>query len=156
MKEQIKHWLKERNLDRQWLADQIGVKKRTVDNWLSSPQEIPIGKERLIQRLMQDDQAREAARRLALLPQSQIFSLEVDLPTYRAYSAAALADQRTLEQWAIHELNEAAAASPAPVKRPHTYESISYPSQSAAEASPLNPEDSPDQDADSGPSRKTA
>lgn len=62
----------------------------------------------LIRRLMADDEAKEAQRRLQLLPTNQIFSLEVDLPTFRAYSAAALAAHKTLEQWAIAELNAAA------------------------------------------------
>ena len=148
MKKEIKAWLRASGRDREWLGGQLGVAKKTVDNWLSSPKEIPTGKLTLIQRLMQDDAAAEARRSLALLPQSQIFSLEVDLPTYRAYSAAALADQRTLEQWAIHELNQAAANAPASVKPRPTYEPSSYPSPVAAEESPLTQEATSAQDED--------
>lgn len=111
MKERIKAWLKAQNHDRDWLAGQVGVKVRTVDNWLSSPQAIPAGKLSLIERLMQDDEAAELARRQKLIPTAQVFSLEVDLPTFRSYSAAALANGQTLEQWAINELNSAAELS---------------------------------------------
>lgn len=111
MKDRIKAWLKSHNHDRDWLAEQIGVKKRTVDNWLSSPKEIPIGKLSLIERLMQDDEAAEASRRQKLIPTAQVSSLEVDLPRFRAYSAASLAQGMTLEQWAIEELNAAAEAA---------------------------------------------
>ncbi len=121
MKDRIKAWLKTYNHERDWLAVQIGVKKRTVDNWLSSPKEIPVGKLKLIERLMQEDEAAEAARRQKLVPSAQVFSLEVDLPTFRAYSAAALAHQQTLEQWAIAELAAAAAAAEGMAKsEPHT------------------------------------
>lgn len=116
MKEQIKEWLKTHDHDRPWLAEQIGVKPRTVDNWLSSPQVIPKGKLALICRLMEDDEAAEAKRRQQLQPTAQVFSIEVDLPTFRAYSAAALANGQMLEQWAISELNAAAASMQGPPK----------------------------------------
>lgn len=132
-KEEIKAWLKRTNREREWLGEQVGVAKRTVDNWLSSPKEIPTGKLNLIQRLMQEDQAREAARRLALLPQSQIFSLEVDLPTFRAYSAAAKADGKTLEEWSIDELNAAAEAAAQTPKPSVTYTDAPHPHAKAAE-----------------------
>jgi hypothetical protein len=141
-KEEIKTWLKRYNRERQWLADQIGINKRTVDNWLSSPKEIPEGKLKLIERLMQDDEAAEAQRRLQLLPQAQIFSVEVDLPTFRAYSAAALASDQTLEQWAIHELNaaaEAAAQTPGAPNITHFSESSTVKSNSLKVAEPPRP-----------------
>ncbi len=111
MKDKIKAWLKAQNHTREWLGEQVGVSPKTIDNWLSSPREIPIGKQKLIERLIADDEAADAQRRLQLLPTNQLFSLEVDLPTFRAYSAAALADDKTLEQWAIAELNAAAEAA---------------------------------------------
>lgn len=140
-KEEIKAWLKRTNREREWLGEQVGVAKRTVDNWLSSPKEIPTGKLNLIQRLMQEDQAREAARRLALLPQSQIFSLEVDLPTFRAYSAAAKADGKTLEEWSIDELNAAAEAAAQTPKPSSTYVPTPHISEKAAEEPPPSPAD---------------
>lgn len=40
-KEEIKAWLKESGHDRDWLGAQLGVSRRTVDNWLSSNIRIP-------------------------------------------------------------------------------------------------------------------
>lgn len=111
MKEQIKQWLKKNNRTREWLGSQVGVSKKAVDNWLSSPKAIPLGKLNLIQRLIQDDEVAEAARRQQFTPTAQVFSVEVDLPTFRAYSSAALAAGLTLEQWTIDELNAAAEAA---------------------------------------------
>lgn len=108
--ERIKAWLKTYRHTREWLGSQVDVTKRTVDNWLSAGQPIPDGKLRLIQRLMDDDAAAEARRRQQLMPTAQVFSLEVDLPTFRAYNQAALAAEQTLEDWSISELNAAAEA----------------------------------------------
>lgn len=110
-KEQIKVWLKAHNRDRAWLAAELGKKLQTVNNWLSSAKPIPDNIMALIRRMMQDDESAEAARRQKLIPTAQVFSLEVDLPTFRAYSAASLLHGQTLEQWAIDELNAAAEAA---------------------------------------------
>jgi|GEM_PF-2867147 len=110
-KARIKNWLEAPTRSRDWLSQKVGTSVKTVNNWLSSAQTIPQGKAQLIERLMADDAAAEQQRSLKLLPQAQIFSLEVDLPRFRAYSAAALASDKTLEQWAIEELNAAAAAA---------------------------------------------
>lgn len=109
MTDDIKAWLKRTNRDREWLGSQLGVTKRTVDNWLSAGQSIPEAKAALIQRLMDDDAAQEAKRRQQIAPINQLFSVEVDLPRFRRYSAAALARQQTLEQWAVTSLDEMAA-----------------------------------------------
>jgi len=104
----IKAWLKSHGRDRFWLADQLNVHKRTADNWLSAGQIIPEAKLALIKRLMADDEADALRRKQQLSPVAQVFSLEVDLPTFRAYSAAAKAHHLTLEEWSIAELNLAA------------------------------------------------
>ena len=109
MKDKIKAWLKSYQRDRYWLGDQLDVDKKTVDNWLSSPKEIPLSKLKLIERLMADDEAAEAQRRQQLQPTAQVFSVEVDLITFRSYSRVALAELLTLEDWVIHALNQAAA-----------------------------------------------
>lgn len=103
-KEDIKEWLKTTRRSRQWLANQCGsISKRTVDNWLSSPKEIPLATLTLIGRLMEDDRLAELERRRGRdQQQQQIFSVEVDLPTFRDYSRAALDAQLTVEEWVIH------------------------------------------------------
>ena len=55
-KEGIKEWLSRYpERDRNWLADQCEVEKRTVDNWLSSPQNIPSKAVLIIESLMRAD-----------------------------------------------------------------------------------------------------
>jgi maltooligosyltrehalose synthase len=108
-KEQIKAWLKAHNRDRQWLADKLGKALQTINNWLSSAKPIPDTILALIAHLMADDAAAAARRKQQLDPIAQVFSLEVDLPTFRTYSQAAKAHHQTIEEWAIAELNAAAA-----------------------------------------------
>jgi len=107
-KSRIKLWLKAGGRSREWLGKKVHVKKRTVNNWLSSAQQIPADKLTLIQRIITDEELAEMQERQKAFPANQVFSLEVDLPTYRAYSEAAKEDRMTLEEWAINELNEAA------------------------------------------------
>lgn len=48
-KTRVRSWLKKSiRKDRQWLADECGVHKRTVDNWLSSKRPIPLRARKLI------------------------------------------------------------------------------------------------------------
>jgi hypothetical protein len=107
-KELIKEWLRRVGRTREWLGEQTSSKKQTVNNWLSTRQKIPDGKLALIMRLIADDTEAEAQERRKAFPANQVFSLEVDLPTYRAYSEAAKEARQTLEEWSITELNEAA------------------------------------------------
>lgn len=106
--EQIKAWLKKFGHDRYWFAEKMSSHKRTIDNWLSAGQAIPAAKLALITRLMADDEAAEARRKQQYDPVAQVFSLETDLATFRAYSQAAKHHQLTLEEWCISELNSAA------------------------------------------------
>ena len=103
-KEDIKEWLKTTGRNRQWLADQCGnISKRTVDNWLSSPKEVPLATLALIRRLIEDDRLAGIGRRKGQdEPQPQIFGVEVDLATFRDYSRAALEARFTVEEWVIH------------------------------------------------------
>ena len=133
MIDEIKNWLKRHQHSREWLGQQTDTHKRTVDNWLSAGQPIPDSKLSLIRRLIADDDATETARRQKLLPQSQIFSLEVDLPTFRSYSAAALADGKTLEKWSIDELNAAAQQAHPQCPKPINYLKGQTQSQHASE-----------------------
>ncbi len=51
-KEDIKKWLKASGKSREWLAEQCGVDKRTLNNWLSVSREVPSKALLIIQRLM--------------------------------------------------------------------------------------------------------
>lgn len=51
-KETIKRWLVSRGRDRAWLAEKLGVRASTVDNWLSRGRAIPETKVHAIEELM--------------------------------------------------------------------------------------------------------
>lgn len=51
-KEDIKKWIKASGKSREWVAEQCGVGKRTLDNWLSSARPVPSKVILIIQRLM--------------------------------------------------------------------------------------------------------
>jgi SOS-response transcriptional repressor LexA len=107
-KDKIKAWLKNTQRSRGWLAAQFGdTKKKTVDNWLSSNQDIPIGILTSIGRMMEDDRRAEDTRsREVQGGDAQIFSIQVDLDTFRTYNRAAVAQRLTLEEWVIRTCDE--------------------------------------------------
>lgn len=106
-KDEIKAWLKNTQRSREWLASQFGdTKKKTVDNWLSSNQDIPIGILTSIGRMMEDDRRAEDTRSREVQGDAQIFSIQVDLDTFRTYNRAAVAQRLTLEEWVIKTCDE--------------------------------------------------
>lgn len=107
-KDTIKAWLKAHGKDRDWLGEQIGVNKRTVDNWLSSPKEIPEIKLALIQRAMADEEAAATQRAQLHNPTNHLFSVQVDRETFNLFNEASVKAQQTMEAWAITELTLAA------------------------------------------------
>lgn len=108
MKQEIKQWLRRTNKDRKWLANAVGVHKRTVDNWLSSPKEIPTSTQILIQSLMDADAKAEAEAAKAPAIPDNLLVLEVDGTRFDAYSEAARYRGETLKGWAMSELDRAA------------------------------------------------
>lgn len=57
-RQDIKTWLKSpRGMSREDLAAAVGVKKRTVDNWLCGSLEIPLTKLQLVERIMEQRNA---------------------------------------------------------------------------------------------------
>jgi len=112
VKEEIKVWLKRLGLSRDWLADKIGVSKRTVDNWLSSNIDIPERSLVVIQQLIDDSE------KIADGITTNVFSVECTLDQFRRFSRAALADGLILEDWALRVLDEEATSyfSHAPIE----------------------------------------
>lgn len=49
--QKVREWLAAHNKDRQWLGEQVGVSKRTVDNWFSQ-QSMPAGKRELVEKVI--------------------------------------------------------------------------------------------------------
>lgn len=105
LKERIKQWLRAQLRSRSWLAEQCGVKKRTVDNWLSSPQAIPAKALRIIERLMSSDADKPDASGVP----DNLLILSVNQERFTAYNRASLAEGMTIADWALHALDEAAA-----------------------------------------------
>lgn len=64
-KSQVKDWLKKNNYSRDWLAEQCGVSKQSVDTWLSKSRDIPRHAELKIRQLMAGEKAPEMAVRIA-------------------------------------------------------------------------------------------
>lgn len=108
MKEEIKQWLADHGKDRQWLADQLGLTKSTVNNWLSTTLTIPEGKQAVIRRIFAAEEAAEKNRLQQLQPQNQIFSVEVTLAEFRLISQAAKEANQTIEEWSRETLSDAA------------------------------------------------
>lgn len=105
-KESIKEWLASHpSRDRTWLAEQCGVSKNTVNNWLSTSIAVPAKASRLIENLMRADL--EAARSAQPTPDQNLV-LEVRPETFDRYNRAALARQMIVREWAITVLDEAA------------------------------------------------
>ena len=106
-KESIKAWLDaypER--DRHWLADKCEVEKRTVDNWLSSPQNIPAKALRIIEGLMRSDLELDKAKQPA---PPMVVVLEVPIPVFNSDNRAALDRGMLMTEWAVEVLKQAAA-----------------------------------------------
>lgn len=64
-REWITDWLAKTGRDREWLAGQVGVAKRTIDNWYSRKLDVPLPVQILIRRIVQD----EAQSRIRFTPE---------------------------------------------------------------------------------------
>ncbi len=111
-KEEVKAWLRATGRDRAWLAARCGVGKRTVDNWLSSPREIPPKARFIINSLMREREQSGGEGPL------QNLVLQVDEATFDKWNRAALVRQMTLKDWAVDALNKAARSYPAELPFP--------------------------------------
>ena len=89
-KDEIKAWLKRFGRSRDWLGQKCGnIEKRTVDNWLSSPKNIPDTALYIIARLMADDEAAEKQRQQSSEPQSHLV-IKVDVDEFNAWENIAV------------------------------------------------------------------
>lgn len=55
-KNDIKSWLKNTGRNRQWLADQLGISKSTINKYLSTTLDIPIKSLKIIEILMHSEE----------------------------------------------------------------------------------------------------
>jgi len=109
IKERVKRWLRDERQSREWLAEKVGVEKRTVDNWLSSPRAIPHKALLIIERLMVPS---EEAQQSPEAPES-VLTIRVDEDRFDAYNRASLAEGLTIREWMVSVLDDAAAKEPA-------------------------------------------
>lgn len=110
-KEDIKAWLKNEKHSREWLGNQCGgLQKRAVDNWLSSPREIPAGSLEIIRRLMADD---EEKRKNKADPLHHLI-VTVPLEEFRTWEHAAVLKQTTTTDYCVEAIREAYQADTAP------------------------------------------
>lgn len=99
----VKKWLEKHHRDRNWLAAKVGTKKRTVDNWLSSPRGIPSRAELIIERLMHADALLEKKDP----PQNLV--LEFDSEEWELINEAALRAGMRTRKWAEDTLRKVAS-----------------------------------------------
>ena len=103
-KEEIKAWLKSEGHSREWLGEQCGgLQKRAVDNWLSSPRDIPAGSLEIIRRLMADDAEKHKNK---ADPHHHLI-LTVPLEEFRAWEQAALLKQSTTTDYCVEAIRDA-------------------------------------------------
>jgi len=103
-KEEIKAWMKREGHSREWLGKQCGgLQKRAVDNWLSSPREIPSGAVEIIRRLMLEDEERHKQKADPL----HHLILTVPLDEFRQWEQAALLQTMTTTDYCIESIREA-------------------------------------------------
>lgn len=101
-KDEIKAWLKKFNHSREWLGEKCGnLQKRSVDNWLSSPKEIPEGTLALIGRLMEDDERAEAERRQKESQPLSNVVIRVDTDEFEDWCQAGLKHQQTVTDYCL-------------------------------------------------------
>lgn len=105
-KSDVKAWLKAIKRNRDWLAEECGVKKRTADNWLSSSQPISTQATRLIERLMVQYPAAGSTPETPPSVADNAITLTVDDATFDAWNNAATAQGKLLRQWCVDVINE--------------------------------------------------
>lgn len=105
-KSDVKAWLKAIKRNRDWLAEECGVKKRTADNWLSSSQPISTQATRLIERLMVQYPAAGSTPETPPSAADNAITLTVDDATFDAWNKAATAEGKLLRQWCVDVINE--------------------------------------------------
>ncbi len=105
-KSDVKAWLKAIKRNRDWLAEECGVKKRTADNWLSSSQPISTQATRLIERLMAQYPATDSIPATPPNAADNAITLTVDDATFDAWNKAATAEGKLLRQWCVDVINE--------------------------------------------------
>lgn len=102
--ENIKQWLKEFNHSREWLAKELDVAKKTVNNWLGSERPVPDKAKILIERLMEADRLRDAHGKQV----THSLTLEFNSADFDAIEDAAHCANKKIRTWATDTLRDIA------------------------------------------------
>lgn len=115
-KDEIKAWLKRSGHSREWLGEQCGKTKNTVNNWLSTNIEIPESTLHLIARLMEDDARADAERKKSesSAPLSHLV-IQVEVEEFNAWEKIAIhqTPPQTVTDWALQAIKDACLADTA-------------------------------------------
>lgn len=106
LRQELKAWLKAIGKNREWLGEQCGVKKRTVDSWFSWGT-ITEQTERHLRLLMSQYPAGTSTSSIPDAPENTLV-LTADESTFDAWNEAAARDGKLLRQWACDVLTEQA------------------------------------------------
>lgn len=102
LRSDLKAWLKTIGKNREWLAEQCGVKKRTVDSWFSWGT-ITEQTEKHLKLLMNQYSEKDTPSPVS---EENSLTLSVDSATFDRWNTAAAQEDKLLRQWAIDTLNE--------------------------------------------------
>ncbi|MGJ8678623.1 MAG: hypothetical protein ACSHX0_14015 [Akkermansiaceae bacterium] len=103
-KERAIKWLKDNHHSRDWLAEKCGVKRGTVNNWLTTPRGLPAKASLIIINLIKIDDAK--SKELNAKPQNLVLTFERERFT-RICKTAAMKGQSP-QEWAEAELKKLA------------------------------------------------
>lgn len=98
-KDDVKEWLKDIKKDREWLAEQCEVGKRTVDAWLSTNQSISSRAQLIITKLMAEAQSAQKDTLNTTSGTKPSTLIELDIATYKKVEQEALENAMTLSDY---------------------------------------------------------
>lgn len=107
-KETVKEWLKEFDHSRAWLARELEVAPKTVNNWLGSPRPIPDKAIIIIERLIEADRLRESHSHKV----SHTLTLEFSSHDFDQIEEAAHRADKKIRTWATDTLRTMANRKP--------------------------------------------
>ncbi|MEZ3488752.1 hypothetical protein [Akkermansia muciniphila] len=102
-KQTVKDWLRSKGRKVDWLAEQLGVSRKTVYSWLSVERPIPKGHRNYIEKLIKEEQNNETSHNVP----TQVV-LEFSPEQYAVVKAEAERRGLTVEEWAREVLQSLA------------------------------------------------
>ena len=102
-KKVVKEWLHKKGKKVDWLADQLGVSRKTVYSWMSVERPIPKGHRNFIKKLIEEDEEKAVLPK----PTTQVI-LEFTPEQYIIVKEEAERRGLTVEEWAAEVLHSLA------------------------------------------------